>query len=171
MRSAMTERFSTRTDLLLSAFVGMLACIPAVVVLIPILPGRCDMNLSFLAAIPLAFCTAAAGSGAFVKNLTGPAQPRLKSLLATPALYAWIVYTVVMMREPGQLDGEGFADVGIAGLLVLGGYGFARLGFAKTKYAQQREQSRSECPSCGYDLTGNTSGTCPECGAAIGSRG
>ena len=23
------------------------------------------------------------------------------------------------------------------------------------------------CPTCGYDLTGNTSGACPECGAAI----
>ena len=22
-----------------------------------------------------------------------------------------------------------------------------------------------DCPSCGYDLTGNVSGTCPECGA------
>src|SRR5688500_10199075 len=25
------------------------------------------------------------------------------------------------------------------------------------------------CPSCGYDLTGNVSGTCPECGAGAPS--
>jgi hypothetical protein len=27
------------------------------------------------------------------------------------------------------------------------------------------------CVHCGYDLTGNVSGTCPECGCTIGSRG
>ena len=26
------------------------------------------------------------------------------------------------------------------------------------------------CPGCGYDLTGNTSGACPECGMPIGTR-
>ena len=26
------------------------------------------------------------------------------------------------------------------------------------------------CPTCGYDLTGNTSGVCPECGAAVTGR-
>jgi hypothetical protein len=26
---------------------------------------------------------------------------------------------------------------------------------------------RGHCPQCNYDLTGNVSGTCPECGAAI----
>ncbi len=25
------------------------------------------------------------------------------------------------------------------------------------------------CPGCGYDLTGNVSGVCPECGAAVGA--
>ena len=28
-------------------------------------------------------------------------------------------------------------------------------------------KNRSTCSTCGYTLTGNTSGTCPECGAAI----
>ena len=26
------------------------------------------------------------------------------------------------------------------------------------------------CPSCGYNLTGNTSGTCPECGSAVAGK-
>jgi hypothetical protein len=25
-----------------------------------------------------------------------------------------------------------------------------------------------QCPACGYDLTGNVSGTCPECGGKVG---
>jgi hypothetical protein len=30
-----------------------------------------------------------------------------------------------------------------------------------------RRLRRGCCPACGYDLTGNTSGTCPECGTAV----
>ncbi|HEY2584722.1 MAG TPA: hypothetical protein VGI81_03030 [Tepidisphaeraceae bacterium] len=29
---------------------------------------------------------------------------------------------------------------------------------------------RGECPLCGYNLTGNVSGTCPECGAPVLQR-
>jgi hypothetical protein len=29
-------------------------------------------------------------------------------------------------------------------------------------------RDRGLCPACGYDLTGNVSGTCPECGRKIG---
>ena len=27
--------------------------------------------------------------------------------------------------------------------------------------------TRGQCPRCGYDLTGNTSGVCPECGGQV----
>lgn len=30
-----------------------------------------------------------------------------------------------------------------------------------------REESPHTCPHCGYDLTANVSGLCPECGTAI----
>ena len=38
---------------------------------------------------------------------------------------------------------------------------------------RQRLRSGRRCADCGYDLTGNTSGACPECGAAVvgGRRG
>ena len=29
---------------------------------------------------------------------------------------------------------------------------------------RDRRQPKGHCPSCGYDLTGNVSGVCPECG-------
>ena len=32
---------------------------------------------------------------------------------------------------------------------------------------RDRRRTKGLCPSCGYDLTGNVSGRCPECGAAI----
>jgi hypothetical protein len=31
-----------------------------------------------------------------------------------------------------------------------------------------RRQLHGQCPQCGYDLTGNVSGVCPECGEATG---
>ena len=32
---------------------------------------------------------------------------------------------------------------------------------------RSRRRRTGRCPTCGYSLTGNTSGTCPECGTAI----
>jgi hypothetical protein len=32
-------------------------------------------------------------------------------------------------------------------------------------------RDRGLCPACGYDLTANVSGTCPECGAATAAEG
>jgi len=43
----------------------------------------------------------------------------------------------------------------LAGAPGLGGFVFSS------------RQDGIPCPSCGYNLRGNTSGTCPECGAPI----
>jgi len=34
-------------------------------------------------------------------------------------------------------------------------------------YAQRRGRPPGHCQSCGYDLTGNVSGVCPECGQKV----
>jgi hypothetical protein len=34
-------------------------------------------------------------------------------------------------------------------------------------HIRKRQNNDNECQSCGYNLTGNLSGTCPECGKAI----
>jgi hypothetical protein len=33
--------------------------------------------------------------------------------------------------------------------------------------ARQRNSGNPNCPTCGYNLTGNLSGTCPECGTPL----
>ena len=51
--------------------------------------------------------------------------------------------------------------------------GFALIGVSMYMTAwmhallQQRRIGQGFCPTCSYDLTGNTSGTCPECGTTI----
>lgn len=44
--------------------------------------------------------------------------------------------------------------------------GFAGCGILLTLFLQPREFRPGLCRACGYDLTGNVSGVCPECGAA-----
>jgi hypothetical protein len=40
-------------------------------------------------------------------------------------------------------------------------------GYALLRTIRGRESDSSLCCTCGYDLTGNTSGTCPECGLPL----
>ncbi len=37
-------------------------------------------------------------------------------------------------------------------------------------YLDRKRPPRGHCRSCGYNLTGNTSGRCPECGSAVEAR-
>jgi hypothetical protein len=34
-------------------------------------------------------------------------------------------------------------------------------------WLKRRRSTQGRCPACHYDLTGNTSGVCPECGTAV----
>jgi predicted RNA-binding Zn-ribbon protein involved in translation (DUF1610 family) len=40
-------------------------------------------------------------------------------------------------------------------------------GFVYARSRRYRRRRRGECLDCGYNLTGNVSGVCPECGTAI----
>jgi hypothetical protein len=46
-------------------------------------------------------------------------------------------------------------------IACVGGVGMAR---RKAKERAEWRRQRGQCPACGYDLTGNVSGVCPECG-------
>jgi hypothetical protein len=37
------------------------------------------------------------------------------------------------------------------------------------RWLPSRKPQRGHCPTCSYNLTGNTSGVCPECGTATGN--
>lgn len=49
------------------------------------------------------------------------------------------------------------------------GVGVAAARWSRRKDQPERWGVEGKCESCGYDLTGNTSGKCPECGTHIGA--
>ena len=67
----------------------------------------------------------------------------------------------------GPSGNVGFEIVGvtilIAGLLVF----VAALGNSVSFVLSGKQRRNGICAKCSYDLTGNTSGVCPECGRAI----
>ena len=44
---------------------------------------------------------------------------------------------------------------------------YPTIAFIRGPLRRHRRQRKGECIGCGYDLTGNESGKCPECGEAI----
>lgn len=53
-------------------------------------------------------------------------------------------------------------------LLLFGTYpAIASIGFIRGPYRRWRRQRKGCCPSCGYNLKGNVSGVCPECGNEV----
>jgi len=41
------------------------------------------------------------------------------------------------------------------------------LAFIRGPLRRRRRRKRGLCPSCGYNLSGNTTGVCPECAAKV----
>jgi len=53
------------------------------------------------------------------------------------------------------------------GALVFTPWEILFLRWLLTTDAARKRRERNECPTCGYCLTGNVSGTCPECGTPV----
>ena len=85
--------------------------------------------------------------------------------------YAFIVgiksYWVAHFKDPGWERWKTWGDLlSIAFLLCVGLFCGITWYFARTYSA--RRYPRGHCQGCGYDLTGNVSGRCPECGREVG---
>ncbi len=44
---------------------------------------------------------------------------------------------------------------------------YPAIAFVRGPLRRRRRRKRGECVACGYDLTGNVSGVCPECGTGL----
>lgn len=97
------------------------------------------------------------------------------SLIVTPFLMVWAITALFPNTE---VDNElrrrlGVSDSTLVGIFMAAwlalSYTIARIAFALTAWTRIRifGEGHIPCARCGYDLMGNTSGICPECGMAI----
>ena len=80
---------------------------------------------------------------------------------------------LISMTVRGAYD-AGLSDAGAIELVSLYAVGFCLTWvFLRRRLRRCRRLHSGCCSRCGYNLTGNTSGVCPECGTAIlrGSEG
>jgi hypothetical protein len=59
-------------------------------------------------------------------------------------------------------DGSGYAWAPLWAIAAASGAVACAAGYRG--WRRQRRSGHGRCPRCGYDLTGNVSGVCPECG-------
>lgn len=50
---------------------------------------------------------------------------------------------------------------------VSAAYGTTFVIVARRRWVRHKRTASNQCIDCGYDLTGNTSGVCPECGTPV----
>ena len=98
----------------------------------------------------------------------------LTSLLGTPATgkgllgFAYSTSIRVMSTECGLPIGYGVRAVVVPFWApVLAFIAYRAIAIARGPIRRRRRRKRNQCVLCGYDLTGNVSGGCPECDKAI----
>ncbi|MCC6907001.1 MAG: hypothetical protein IT430_03585 [Phycisphaerales bacterium] len=89
--------------------------------------------------------------------------------------------TAIVLNEPGGQEVASAASVlpfrpVWTGQLIYGSFWFAVVALLRTSWWvlrrgwRDQRARRGRCTFCNYDLRGNTTGVCPECGAAITPR-
>ncbi len=87
------------------------------------------------------------------------------SILVWPVWWLFVFVVLVVAEQFGVSNRRIDLQIQIALFLaVVATALFARLAYRFFKW--QRNQ-RPECLECGYNLTGNVSGVCPECGTPV----
>jgi hypothetical protein len=100
-------------------------------------------------------------------------RPPSKPPKPVPAFWSWLLTLAafnlfVAFLESGPLGNSGLrvrVFAGSAAFLGLAGV----WDVARRRWHARRADAESHptCRTCGYDLTGNVSGVCPECGTTI----
>jgi hypothetical protein len=125
-----------------------------------------DWEVAIAFVYPGILGLAAITAGLTLRLLADRRRAWLKSFLATPALYVLIfVFSLDFFR--GDLLDSFWPVFALALGLT---WPFTYLSFRIARRAPKRDPNAPPtCPKCEYNLTGNVSGICPECGTPIKS--
>ncbi len=109
------------------------------------------------------------GSGLSVATAT---FPNVRHFVWTNAVERGSMYDVAcaQCRASGIGCGFGTAQTYMLGLpswVMLLGLGWLPFRLVRNRLRHLRRRRRGCCITCGYDLQGNTSGRCPECGTTV----
>jgi predicted RNA-binding Zn-ribbon protein involved in translation (DUF1610 family) len=157
------EQRSPAVQILMSMLVGPPAAI-AIGLAYVFLIGLCSATLpswlgpaGSMCILPVLVCVGSFVAGLAVRDVAGKRLAIVKGLLATPAWYL-VLFALAAAVEP-----EGLAV--FAGM-VIPSWLFTCLGVYVGRKKHVAELPPT-CMHCGYNLTGNVTGTCPECGERI----
>jgi hypothetical protein len=116
--------------------------------------GICMGAFAVAAALPVAWAIAPRGFANRNRRLMAHATMAAALVGTTGMLAGWGYWRNWKALDP-RYDAAGW------GLILI------PLGIAAIVVARRRDAATAgHCPACDYDLTGNLSGVCPECGAA-----
>jgi hypothetical protein len=81
---------------------------------------------------------------------------------------SFVVMTAVNLGLARCLSVSAYSNIPLRIGLTLGGYSIPILIFGLLgRWSSSRRIPPGHCQKCGYNLTGNVSGVCPECGERI----
>ena len=90
------------------------------------------------------------------------AKPIASAMVALP--FVFVIYDTKVVRDPMSLDRYHTLKMMSVAVLI----GVAIVLFLWTRHRFKLPDGiRNECCQCGYNLTGNTSGVCPECATKV----
>lgn len=132
--------------------------------------GRSTVNaLVFLAKVAVAVVLGVWLGKSPASNRPSPPRGVIREslLLAAVSLFA-LMFGVGVLAV--ALDHTADPTLWVTGPLAFGAFAWAALHQVGRIRRLRKKQRRGRCPSCDYDLTGNVSGVCPECGRQVIGR-
>lgn len=104
--------------------------------------------------------------GAIYSTVDDPLKPDIRS--------SWMGFgfgRVRMYSQPEKVYSNTMHAIFCPPWVIVGPLGiYPALVFFRGPFRRWRRRRRGGCLKCGYDLTGNVSSVCPECGTSIGSE-
>jgi hypothetical protein len=158
------SRPSLKRQLLISALVGFATALAIALLYAAFfaIAADGDANLGLgMIFLFVTFCAGSFVSGYILRSLTEQTPRALKSFLAAPCTYYLLAVPLLasFVHDRGPtLFGHVvlLIPLGLSWLLTFWGF--------RVRETLRDPNEPPQCASCGYNLTGNLSGICPECG-------